>query len=584
NFAENIFAQEELKISEYDGLSNEEITQNEESDVEVNTTNFPDDAFRDYVSSQFDSNQDGILSIDELNNVTSISLPTSSEITSVVGIEYFPNLMTLDCSASPQITNLDISNNKALKYLACSSTQITSLDVSQNLALEYLECYDTKITSLDVSKNSVLTTLYCYGNNFAWLNIGSNSNLRECIKTDSVIDLGQIEDSFNIATVKDIFKGIDPSKVTVVSGATYDETTGEVSDYQNGTPIVYSYDCGTMQNGESVTLTVTLNFTKPLKVSTIHINHYEGKEYDGTPVSKPTDVITTGSNGEVSFEWFSKAEDGNWESLGDQAPVNAGEYGVIAHVAADGNYAAADSGEPTPFEITKATSTIRINSYEGKVYDGTAVSNPTDITTEGSTGVVSFEWYTADGTKLYSAPVNAGSYRVKAILAADANYASAEVEKVFDITKASSAIIINDDLNKVYDGQAVMQPNITQIGSQSVAVYEWYVKNEEVTKVDPWTRLLEAPTEVGNYKLVVKVTEDMNYYGATAEVEFSIQEVQQEITPDDSSNEGANTSTENQVDGVQTGDTTQIGLWTMLAALATGIMLFFTKKKSKEEK
>ena len=260
--------------------------------------------------------------------------------------------------------------------------------------------------------------------------------------------------------------------------------------------------------------------------------------------------------------------------------MNAGSYKVKAILEADTNYTSAEVEKE--FTISQATNQwTQELSIQNWVY-GTPANTPNAV---AQFGTVEYTYSTSeDGVYTDVVPSNAGTYWVKASIVATNNYGALEAKQSFMIEKANSSITIHDDLNKAYDGQAVMQPNITQIGSQSAAVYEWYVKNEGVTKADPWTRLSEAPIEIGNYKLVVRVAEDMNYHGATAEVEFSIQEAQQETTPEDSGSEGANTSTGNQVEGVQTGDRTQVGLWTMLLGLATGIMLFFTKKKSKKEK
>ncbi|MDE6195282.1 MAG: hypothetical protein K2F55_00255, partial [Erysipelotrichaceae bacterium] len=344
-----------------------------------------------------------------------------------LNINNLKNLTYVDASGNPQLVGaFDFTSNTALNFLNMNNTGITNVNIQGLRNLTQLGVGNTSIPSLDVSTNTSLQALNA-STNLTWLNIGNNENLATIYKKDSQIDLGQIGDSFNITTVTEAFKGIDPSKVTMVSGATYDEATGEVSGYQNGTPIVYSYASGTMQNGEAVTLTVTLNFTKDLSASTISIDNYEGKEYDGTAVSNPVDITTTGSDGAVTFEWFTKDETGQWVSLGEEAPINVGEYGVKAHLAANQNYAAADSGEPTSFEITQATSTISIDNYEGKEYDGTAVSNPADITTTGSDGAVTFEWFvkTEDGNWEplgEQAPVNAGNYGVKAYLAANQNY------------------------------------------------------------------------------------------------------------------------------------------------------------------
>ena len=55
--------------------------------------------------------------------------------------------------------------------------------------------------------------------------------------------------------------------------------------------------------------------------------------------------------------------------------------------------------------------------------------------------------------------------------------------------------------------------------------------------------------------------------------------------PNDQLVEGEETTTtpEQGVTGVQTGDGTQVGLWTMLVGLSTGMMMFFRRKNRKEE-
>ncbi len=109
------------------------------------------------------------------------------------------------------------------------------------------------------------------------------------------------------------------------------------------------------------------------------------------------------------------------------------------------------------------------------------------------------------------------------------------------------------------------------MGSQSVPVYEWYEKNDGVARNTTWTKLVEAPSEVGNYKLVITVGEDKNYQAVTTEIEFMIREAESTVI------EG------NQVNGVQTGDGTQVGVWAILVGLSTGMMIYFRKKNGKEE-
>ena len=260
------------------------------------------------------------------------------------------------------------------------------------------------------------------------------------------------------------------------------------------------------------------------------------------------------------------------------APVNIGNYKVKAILEDDANHIGAEVEKE--FTIGKAASTITINDDLNKVYDGQAVVEPTDIVTTGSTGAVTFEWYTADGTLLTSAPVNAGSYIVKAILAGDGNYAGIEVEKEFTISQASSNVTITVELDKVYDGQPVVEPQVSVTGSTGAITYEWYKKEESTTRSVTWTQLTEAPREVGSYKVVVTVAGDENFEAVTVEKEFSISG-QATVAPGE--DEGTTTIPGQEVTGVQTGDGTQVGLWTMLVGLSTGIMMFFRRKNRKEE-
>ena len=162
-------------------------------------------------------------------------------------------------------------------------------------------------------------------------------------------------------------------------------------------------------------------------------------------------------------------------------------------------------------------------------------------------------------------------YWVKATVIDTNDYEGIEVKKAFTIEKANSMITIHHDLSKAQDGQAVKEPSITQMGSQSVPVYEWYEKNDGVARNTTWTKLVEAPSEVGNYKLVITVGEDKNYQAVTTEIEFMIREAESTVI------EG------NQVNGVQTGDGTQVGVWAILVGLSTGMMIYFRKKNGKEE-
>ena len=135
-----------------------------------------DPTFKAYCQ-QFDTDGDGILSRQEAEEVTGISVWSSSpKIESLAGIETFTNLTFLDCYSN-SLSVLDLSNNTALTILDCSSNNLPALDLSNNTALTYLNCSGNNISDLDFSNNTALTTLFCNDNSLSELNVSDNTAL-----------------------------------------------------------------------------------------------------------------------------------------------------------------------------------------------------------------------------------------------------------------------------------------------------------------------------------------------------------------------------------------------------------------------
>ena len=84
------------------------------------------------------------------------------------------------------------------------------------------------------------------------------------------------------------------------------------------------------------------------------------------------------------------------------------------------------------FETDKTTGTLASIQDLSKTYDKVELANPTYET--NSDGVVTIEWYQGD-TKLDSKPLNAGTYKVKVIIAESATYTGISAEKEFTIAK-----------------------------------------------------------------------------------------------------------------------------------------------------
>ena len=170
--------------------------------VEINSTNFQDTDFQNYVK-QYDKDGNDSLSLEERNKVTTIELPDDSYCPTMKGIEYFPELVTLKCSNTHMrsldvsknlkletlwcnwnnLEQLDVSKNKALKDLRCGDNNLTTLNVSQNEALEWLSMSGmrSKLNSLDVSYNKALKHLECTKNGLTSLDVSSNEALEELV-------------------------------------------------------------------------------------------------------------------------------------------------------------------------------------------------------------------------------------------------------------------------------------------------------------------------------------------------------------------------------------------------------------------
>lgn len=142
--------------------------------VDINETNFPDNAFREYVE-QFDTSGDNKLSPEELNAVA-IMYVNSKGIKDLKGIEHFTELTKLDCCCN-QITYLDVTKNLKLEYLDCSDNELTSFDADGNVDLTYLDCSDNRLVSIDVANNTSLEKLYCSMNGLTSLDVTKNAKL-----------------------------------------------------------------------------------------------------------------------------------------------------------------------------------------------------------------------------------------------------------------------------------------------------------------------------------------------------------------------------------------------------------------------
>lgn len=114
-------------------LSQEDI---EETKIEEEV--FPDEAFRSFLSLRYDRDEDGILSQEEIRQVTSLYL-REEKIENLSGIGIFKNLVLLNCEAN-QLENLEMEELRQLRGLYCRENMLTSLDVTPAIFLKELDC------------------------------------------------------------------------------------------------------------------------------------------------------------------------------------------------------------------------------------------------------------------------------------------------------------------------------------------------------------------------------------------------------------------------------------------------------------
>ena len=186
--------------------------------VYITDANVPDKTFREYLLKQFDKDGNGVLTPAERYAVTEIDV-NDKNITSLKGIEFFPNLKKLNCGHN-RLTSLDVSKNTELTYLDCGYNRLTELDVSQNTKLTELYFVSNKITSLQADNCTNLTVIFT----------GSNKYKVEVYRTTRILDPSILPGNFDISRVRNL------------KGATQN-ADGTLTVQEGGGKVTYEYRC-----------------------------------------------------------------------------------------------------------------------------------------------------------------------------------------------------------------------------------------------------------------------------------------------------------------------------------------------------
>ena len=198
----------------------------------------------------------------------------------------------------------------------------------------------------------------------------------------------------------------------------------------------------------------------------------------------------------------------------NEGGTDVGEYKVVLKLSDEAKYewATPDADDATKvtltFAITKATNEITSLSLEGWTYGETA---KTPVAT-AKFGTPSFTYGTsADGDFVQAVPTNAGTYFVKASVAATGNYEAAEKTVSFKIARGVASVVAPPQAvaDLVYGGSA--QALVTA-GSANGGAMQYRVGSDGI-----WSSELPTATNAGEYTIYYKVLGDDDHADFVAE-------------------------------------------------------------------
>lgn len=304
--------------------------------VAIDEAHFPDVAFRDFVSKQYDRNNDLMLDEEEINAATKMDIGLMSAhsdiygfwyIRSMKGVEFFhnlqileiplergemikevdlshnTNLVRLDWENREGLEKLDLSPNTKLEYVRLSAPSLSSfslnaplldtlsiapckigqLDLSASPNLTYLSCSDCGLSTLELSHCEKLRVLYCRDNQLAVLNLNEKAVLEEFNGlAQRTVHISPVDGLFDMAS----FPGFDADKSFDWKDA-----------YKNGSLIVID-----RANAGSETASVSYKYKTGTKSG-------EGQEINVRLECPNQDLpVLLKSLGETSTEWFYDAD------------------------------------------------------------------------------------------------------------------------------------------------------------------------------------------------------------------------------------------------------------------------------------
>ena len=514
-------------------------------EVAIDKANFPDDVFRQYVSDNFDTVKDGVLSLDEISKVTSIGIDNNPNLKSLKGIEHFTALTVLRCHHTG-LDSLDVSKNTALEWLDCNSTGIQTLNVSNNTDLQELYCHNTGIQTLDVSNNTALTDLSCHNIGIQTLDVSNNTDLQQlycyntgiqtldvskntaltilsCFNTGiQTLNVSNNTALTNLSCSNTGIGSLDVSKNTALEFLDCNSTGIQTLDVSNNTDLIYLYCSNTGIQTLDVSKNTALNYLDCSNTPLAWLSLGTGRNIYtlDIPSSSVVDIVVTSDSFDMTQAFpdidISKVKNIKGAVLNSNI-ITGYTLGKPITYTYDCGTA---NGNPVTLDVTlnphKTDSEIQITGTLDTTYTGKPIDNPS-VKTTGSTGAVTFTYEKWNGTGwevVNDMPTDAGRYTVQAHLDGNDYYNEAVSEKKeFTITQATNSwkneLAVAD---WTYGGQPSIPTATAQFGNPIFTYSD--------SKTGTFTS--NVPVNAGTWYVKATIAGTDNYTGLESVRAFSI--------------------------------------------------------------
>jgi Leucine-rich repeat (LRR) protein len=266
----------------------------------LTTLNLASNLSLDYLN----CSQNNLSIIDVSNNLNLKKLYSSSNPITNLDLSTNTKLTNLHCSQN-KLSTLNVDNNVLLKEIVCSFNNVVGINLSKNLALESLNCqYNYNLTNLDLSKNKALSYLVCGANKLNNLDLSQNTALTYFHCDNGGLSSLNLKNGNNTLLTNRNFLSNPNLKCIQVDDATYSNANWATAKDIN---TVYSTDCIALGIAESVFDKVSI-YPIPSK-GELHIDNIlleKATLYDSLGKLVKTTIFTSSSNNSINLSGLPK--------------------------------------------------------------------------------------------------------------------------------------------------------------------------------------------------------------------------------------------------------------------------------------